>query len=256
MSYPLIVPFWNRAPYLFPLLVSLTRALIRPQDVYLCEDAGSAAWIRNEIAERFPLFNVQRSPEHDPQQDGADHSKSWAKGQWHCVRSVNRVLETVGWPPAFFYLESDCLVARSAFVRLAFLWDWYTGSAGVPPASPWQPLAKIGAHRGRAWSGQRTYQPPLFGDRDWVEDLYGGCWFGILNGELWRRFMLEGQGPDGVYDPRRKECDFADSFFDRQCQSVGARFLRTTTTLIQHQGMTDALNPQHWPAADFVGEMG
>lgn len=247
--YPLVVPFWNRPAYLFPLLVSLQRAYIRPQDVYLCEDSGSAAWLRHEIKERFPLFQLLEF-DPDPQAEGAEHSRGWAKSQWHCVRSVNRVLSL--WPGAraFFYVESDCLVAKSAFLRLAFLFDWYRDEGN------WQPLAKVGGFRGRAWKGMRTYEPEKFAERHWVEDINGGCWFGILSAELWTQIMVEGQGPDGVYDPRRPQCDLADSFFDRNCQKLGARFLRTAgVSIIQHQGMTDALNPQHLPAPDYVGEM-
>lgn len=248
--YPLIVPFWNRPAYLFPLLVSLQRAYIRPQDVFLCEDSGSAEWIKREIQERFPEFHlIEFRPELDPQQEGAEHSRAWAKGQWHCVRSVNRVLALRPEAQAFFYVESDCLVAKSAFLRLAFLFDWYSAEGD------WQPLAKIGGYRGHAWKGMRVYAPKRFENRHWVEDINGGCWFGILSAELWTRIMVEGRGADGVYDPRRPECDFADSFFDRNCQKLGARFLRTEgVSIIQHQGMTDATNPQHLPAHDFVGE--
>lgn len=252
MRMPLVVPFWNRGEYLFPLLVSLTRACIRPEDVYLCEDTGSAPWIARDIRERFGQFQLLQWPAApDPQADAP--GKPWAKGQWHCVRSVNRVLEEFqqrcGPPPAFFYVESDCLVARSVFTRLQFFWQVYNEQPGW-----WQPLARIGAYRGRSWAHQRTYQPAPWQDRDWVEDIHGGCWFGLINAELWRRYMIEGLGHDGPYDPRRPECDFADSFFDRQCSFGGARFLRTTRSLIQHQGMVNCVNPHHWPADDFVGE--
>lgn len=276
---PLIVPFWNRAEYLFPLLHSLQRAYIEPSDVWLCEDSGSADWIRREIGQRFPLFNVLTWPaELDPEQTAAD--RPWAKSQWHCVRSVNRVLSLPRYEDvqsranervpvdAFFYLESDCLVSKTAFIRLAFLWDWYHRYAGgglqtrptegglqTRSTTGWLPLAKIGGHRGKAWAVQRVYQPPDVAERDWVEDLYGGCWFGILNAALWRSIMLRGEGTDGPYDPRRAECDFADSFFDRNCQKLGARFLRTTVSVIEHQGLVICLNPHHEPARDWVGPL-
>lgn len=243
---PLIVPYWNRDTLLFPLLASLTRAYIDPADVWLCADDGSAEWIDRKIAEDFPWFHRARFGL-DPQQGPVD-GKPWAKSQWHCVRSVNRVLELTGQPAAFYYLESDCIVARTAFLRLGFLWDFYRR------VGKWQPLARIGGYRGRAWKSHRTYVPRTFEASGWVEDLHGGCWFGLMNADLWRAIMRDGRGDDGPYDPRRVECDLADSFFDRNAHRMGARFLRTPVTIIQHQGMTDCLNPDHWPAEDFVGE--